>query len=1000
MAFSSPSFLALPAPSTPTWSYDVFFSFRGMDTRNTFAAYLYPALNQRGIKTYRDDKDLERGKTISPTLLKVIEESMISIIVLSPNYASSSWCLEELTKILECMETKQQIVLPIFYHVDPSDVRHHRGSFGKALNEHRKRFRKDTRVQKWKESLQKVANLSGEHLKDGNEYEFMHKIIQWVESTIVKSTYQLDIAEYPIGVESHLKDLNTKLGIGRNDITLMIGIYGTGGIGKTTIAKAVFNSIGHQFEARCFLANVREISSREDGLIHLQEKLLCELFGNLVSFNIDGVGGTNAIKHKLCSKRVLLILDDVSELRQLKEIAGNHNWFGLGSRIVITTRDQHLLTYHQVDSTYEVQGLDNNQAVQLFSWHAFKRDKPVESYVELTKCIIGYAKGLPLALTVLGSDLYGRSIQEWKGALKKYERSPHKDIYEILKISYDGLDDNEKDIFLDIACIFKGNLVEYVMKILDSCRFSSSIGIARLKDKCLINVHDQCVEMHDLLQEMGKEIVRQESSKEAGNRSRLWFHEDVRHVLEENTGTNKIEAILLDFPRGDDMICLHSEAFRKMSNLRLFINQNAQFSEGPNYLSNEIRVLDWRQYSSSFLPSNFRGNNLIECKMHDSLIKELVGLKFKNLTDMDLRYCKFLTKISDLSSSPNLEKLNLGHCKNLVEVHDSVGFLDMLLRFSVSGCCKLRILPKRFKLRSLHFFDLGYCSSLEDFPEIECEMGFLHELNLFGTSIKELPSSIENLKGLKTLYLYGTSIKELPSSIGNLPQLQQLYAAGCIDKLRSLRIVKVDGYSQPINIGKVEEDGIQSTPSLVSTGEYEIPSTTTELTTTNSSMFNEASSSSSAIWKSLSLRVLTLQFCCLSESNFFMNGNYFPALDRLDLSGSDIVIFPAHSVRFPRLRRLCLNNCKKLEEVLPLPSSISTFEAHECTSLESFALLSEILVKSNGMNFSNFLRIELYGCHKLLANMRLIPSWEEVCTSLFLSFSMCLCVTLVHNLYC
>ncbi|XP_042965012.1 disease resistance protein RUN1-like isoform X2 [Carya illinoinensis] len=425
------------------------------------------------------------------------------------------------------------------------------------------------------------------------------------------------------------------------------------------------------------------------------------------------------------------------------------------------------------------------------------------------------------------------------------------------------------------------------------------------------------------------------------------------------------------------MICLHSEAFRKMSNLRLFINQNAQFSAGPNYLSNEIRVLDWPQYPSSFLPSNFRGNNLIEFKMRGSLIKEIGGLKFKNLTDMDLRYCKFLTKISDLSSSPNLEKLNLGHCKNLVEVHHSVGFLDMLLRFSVSGCCKLRILPKRFKLRSLRFFDLGYCSSLEDFPEIECEMGFLHELNLFGTSIKELPSSIENLKGLKTLYLYGTSIKELPSSIGNLPQLQQLYAAGCIDQLRSLRIVKVDSYSQPINIGKVEEDGIQSTPSVVSLGEYEIPSTTTELTTTNSSIFNDGSSSSSAIWKSLSLRVLTLQFCCLSESNFFTNGNYFPALDRLDLSGSDIVIFPAHSVRFPRLRRLCLNNCKKLEEILPLPSSISTFEARECTSLESFAILSEILIKGNGMNFSNFLRIELYGCHKLLANMRPIPSCEE-----------------------
>ncbi|KAG6673420.1 hypothetical protein I3842_16G111000 [Carya illinoinensis] len=117
MAFSSPSSSSSP-PSTHKW--DVFLSFRGLDTCNNFTAHLYPALCQRGIKTYRDDKDLERGETISPTLLKAIEESMSSIIVLSPNYASSTWCLEELTKILECKKTKQQIVLPVFYYVDPS----------------------------------------------------------------------------------------------------------------------------------------------------------------------------------------------------------------------------------------------------------------------------------------------------------------------------------------------------------------------------------------------------------------------------------------------------------------------------------------------------------------------------------------------------------------------------------------------------------------------------------------------------------------------------------------------------------------------------------------------------------------------------------------------------------------------------------------------------------------------------------------------------------------
>ncbi|KAG6632845.1 hypothetical protein CIPAW_12G007100, partial [Carya illinoinensis] len=704
----------------------------------------------------------------------------------------------------------------------------------------------------------------------------------------------------------------------------MIGIYGIGGIGKTTIAKAVYNSIADQFEARCFLENVREISSREDGLVKLQDRLHFELLGDSRSFNVGNVGGINIIS--LCSKRVLLVLDDVNELVQLKELAGDHNWFGPGSRIIITTRDQHLLTYHKVDSMYEVSRLDDNQASQLFSWHAFKRDKPVESYVELTKCIIGYAKGLPLALIVLGSDLHGRSIQEWKSALEKYERNPNKRIYEILKISYDGLDDKEKDIFLDIACFFKGKHIKYVLEILDHCGFSSTIGITRLKEKCLINIGRfyQNVEMHDLLQEMGKEIVRQESPKKVGKRSRLWFHEDVRHVLEEN----------------------------------------------------------------------------------------MFG---QNLTDMDLSHCKFLTKIPDLSSSPNLKQLNLQCCENLVEVHHSVGFLDKLSVFLVNGCCKLRIFPKRFKLRSLYVLELYDCSSLEDFPEIECEMVFLYGICLEGTGIKELPVSIENLTELKqldlddtgikelpssigsltklevlslndtcikelpssignlseleklylndtvikelpssignltkleALYLNGSSIEELPSSIGNLTQLRYLYARGCknlvhlpssIDQLQSLRFFQLDSGSQPINIGNVEEDGMQSPPFVVSTGEYEIASSA-ELTPTNSSIFNDGSSSST----NGALLVLSLQFCCLSESNFFTNANYFPTLVELDLTGSDIVIFP-QSDRFAVLRHLCLNNCKELEEILPLPLSIEKVEARGCTSLESFAQLSEIL---------------------------------------------------------
>ena len=151
---------------TCQWSYDVFLSFRGEDTRNNFIAHLYAALDQKGIDTYIDNV-LERGENISLALLKAIEESRISIIVFSQNYTSSSWCLDELATILECKGRKGQIVLPVFYKVDPSEVRSQRNNFGEACVKHEERFKDDQmKVQRWKTTLREVANLSGWDLKN------------------------------------------------------------------------------------------------------------------------------------------------------------------------------------------------------------------------------------------------------------------------------------------------------------------------------------------------------------------------------------------------------------------------------------------------------------------------------------------------------------------------------------------------------------------------------------------------------------------------------------------------------------------------------------------------------------------------------------------------------------------------------------------------------------------------------------------------------------------
>ena len=152
---SSSSFSSNP----PQIKHHVFLSFRGEDTRYNFTSHLEKALRDKQIKTYIDDQ-LNRGDEISPSLLRAIEESKISVIVFSEGYASSRWCLEELVKILECRGNYGQIVIPVFYGVDPSVVRHQIGCYANSFAKHVQRF-KQSLVQRWKDSLKEAADISG-----------------------------------------------------------------------------------------------------------------------------------------------------------------------------------------------------------------------------------------------------------------------------------------------------------------------------------------------------------------------------------------------------------------------------------------------------------------------------------------------------------------------------------------------------------------------------------------------------------------------------------------------------------------------------------------------------------------------------------------------------------------------------------------------------------------------------------------------------------------------
>ncbi|KAJ4721621.1 Disease resistance protein (TIR-NBS-LRR class) [Melia azedarach] len=530
MAFSSSS-SSLSSNKILRKKYDVFLSFRGVDTRNNFTSHLYSAFSRKNIETFIDDK-LVRGDEISPSLLNAIKKSEIAVVIFSEGYGSSKWCLKELAKILKCKEKYGQVVIPIFYHIDPSDVRNQTGNFGVAFSKLEERFKdRVKKLQRWRNALREVANLSG---LDSHVIRSESILVQKIVDDILKRLNDMlpvELDKGLVGVESRIKDIESLLSYGLESV-YTLGIWGIGGIGKTTIARVIFNKFSNHFDGSCFLQNVRELCEKDSGLPQLQ----CELLSTLLedrNLNI-GIHNINSHFRRLSRRKVLITFDDVTHIDQVESLVHRLDWFMPGSLIIITTRDKQVLQNCGVKSIYEMKELKNVDAIKLFNWYAFKQDHPNIGYKELSNKVLQYAQGIPLALKILGRFLFGRSKGEWESEIEKLERIPHKDIQKVLKITFDGLDDKIQNIFLDIACFFKGEDRDFVTKFLDACGFYAKIGISVLVDKCLIIISGNKITMHDLLQEMGREIVRQESIDDPGKRSRLCYVEEILDVLRYN----------------------------------------------------------------------------------------------------------------------------------------------------------------------------------------------------------------------------------------------------------------------------------------------------------------------------------------------------------------------------------------------------------------------------------------------------------------------------------
>ncbi|CAI0413143.1 unnamed protein product [Linum tenue] len=701
----------LPFPSV---EYEVFLSFRGSDTRHQITDILFRFLVHLKIHTFKDDDELRKGEGIWPSLVKAIGQSKIYVPILSKSYAHSRWCLKELVEIVENMrQDKRRIVLPIFYMVDPRDVRHQTGPYRDAFREHEKNFDRQT-IQNWKAALTTVGALKGWHVTHNDEQSKYADLVSDSIWSHLRRFYSTVETNELVAIDGHVEEVVKRLSLDFKDVT-MVGLHGMGGIG-----------------------------------------------------------------------------------------------FVSGSRFIVTSRDCKMLSRLNENKCklYEVQALSPSHSVKLFSKHAFKKDYPPPDYEILSNDIVSTMGGLPLALEVVGSLLHREEKSIWEAKLKQLREVPEKHAIERLKISYDALEYEAKEIFLDIACFYIGRKKVKPFYMWNDCNFNPTININLLIQRSMVKIdQDGCrFQMHDQLRDMGREIVRRENIEYPWMRSRIWTVETAVELLHEKKGSEQVKAIEVTTPR--PYTNLASECFVNLSSLRYFkAPPDAKLKGDFDNLLPNLRWLKMRYHRGRLGDDD----HLINFHMKKLVILDLSGsdvcndwggwthLKMaNNLKTLNLSKCGRLTRLPELPQSGSLEVLDLSSYRWLKSTRDDeldIGKLRNLMVLRLPRACIKKITGGTIGTisKGLRELDVEECEC-ENLAHVLADVGELQSLQILRTRSANWKQGTH--QQVLTRRLAAGSIVDLP----RLLELETLVVESCeygleiptpgwkISKLKYLRL--------------------------------------------------------------------------------------------------------------------------------------------------------------------------------------------------------------------
>lgn len=767
--------------------YDVFISFRGEDTRYSFTDHLYEALVGAGIRTFRNDHDDSINK-----IETAITSSRASIVVLSKNYASSAMCLDELLLIMERRKRFYHIVIPVFYHVDPSDVRKQENSF--ELNVNMLGFQKhvkwdENKVERWKVALTEVANLSGKVLS-GPETKFIADIVNTIGQKL-----RLKLVSTPphlTGMDARAEDIN--LWVKNKQDAEILAICGMAGSGKTTLAKYIYDSNLPKFESSSFLEDIGKICEQSYGLCALQEQLLVDILEDKKK-ELDVTSYKSQIEKALQKKRVLIVLDDIDKREQLEALLGMEK-INTESKIIITSRLPTIQSWF--GSTYrsckehKLELLNEHESLELLSWYAFGSKIPMEGFKALALKAAEYCLGNPLALKLLGSLFVSakdsrkrNNIENWMSTLNLLERDPNYRLQSILRMSFEYLPFiTYRELFLHIACFFIGEDEDYVVKILEP-DYCATAGIVTLINRCLLTVSpSKKLMMHGLFIEMARRMVLEESPTNPAKRSRVWCNEDSYTLLRQGKGSEYIEGLALDMRmvREEKHItpaAFDADSLAKMDNLKLLQLNYVELFGSYDDFPEDLRWLCWHGFHLGTVPSELFMGNLVAIDMSYSKLELFEPpMVIRPLKILNFKDSHSLVEIHNISRLPNLETLILWNCYSLVSVSKTIGELKSLALLNITGCEHLLKasdhgqqplfdFPHSLERLLLKSCNLEHNSSFVSFQD-QSVLQYLH----LGNNLFEFLPDYNHLKTLRVLDLSFCSrlkcIECLPSTLEEL----------------------------------------------------------------------------------------------------------------------------------------------------------------------------------------------------------------------------------------